>query len=108
METKILIPESDVRAALDAAVAILAQSSREHAEEIGGYVRKAFRPNPKLAPIGVAIMFHSGSHDLHQMMAKAIYPAVLATMVTNMVLIELRKLPGVDDIFQQFEASQPV
>lgn len=101
-----LIPESDVKAALRVAIGILAESSREHAREIGGYVREAFRPNPKLAPIGVAIMFHTGSSDLEKMMVKAIYPPVLATMVTNIVLMELRKLPGVDDIFKQFEASK--
>jgi hypothetical protein len=106
MRTETLIPESDVRAALDAAIAILAQTSKQHAEEIGGYVRKAFRPNPKLSPIGVAIMFHGGCHDLRQMMTQAIYPEVLTNMVSNMVLMELRKLPGVDDIFRQFEASR--
>lgn len=98
MRTETLIPESDVRAALDAAIAILAQTSQQHAEEIGGYVRKAFRPNPKLAPIGVAIMFYSGSADLEKMMVKAIYSPIMATLVNNMVLMELRKLPGVDDI----------
>jgi hypothetical protein len=100
------IPESDVRAALDAAIVILAQTSQEHAREIGGYIRKAFRPNPELVPIGVAIMFHQGSQELEGLMAKAIYPPVMANLANNMVLGELRKLPGVDEIFVRFEEQQ--
>ena len=97
-----LIPEADVYAALEAAIAILAQTSQEHAQEIGGYIRQSFRPNPELVPVGVAIMFHGGSQELERMMVKAIYPEILATMASNLVMSELRKLPGVDEIFQKF------
>jgi hypothetical protein len=100
------IPEADVRAALDDAIAVLAQTSQEHAVEIGGYIHKAFRPNPELVPIGVAIMFHTGSSDLRRLMAKAVYAEVMANLVINIVLAELRKLPGVDEVFVRFEQQE--
>lgn len=103
MDTKILIPETDVRAAFNAAIAVLAQTSAKHAEEIGRYIHAAFRPNPELVPIGVAMMFHQGTSELERLMAGAIYPSVMANLVNNAVLVELRKLPGVDEIFVRFE-----
>jgi hypothetical protein len=98
-----LIPDTDVTAALDAAIAILAQTSQTHADEIGRYVYKSFKPNAELAPIGVAIMFHQGCSDFEGMMSVAVYPGVLATMMCNLILSELRKLPGVDAVFTEFE-----
>lgn len=105
MTTETLIPEADIKAALDRAIATLAETSQEHAIEIGGYIHKAFRPNPRLLPIGVAIMFHGGSQELPGMMREAILPEALANIVSNLVLAELRKLPGVEDVFARFEAS---
>jgi hypothetical protein len=74
MIDKRTIPAADIKAALDAAIAVLAMTSREHAEEIGGYIRQAFRPNPELVPIGVAVMFHQGAAELTQKMLKVHYP----------------------------------
>ena len=106
MDTKTLIPEADVRVALDAAIASLSETSQDHGYEIGGYINKACRPNPELVPIGVAIMFHQGAGELDQLMAEAVYGEVMANMVNNIILAELRKLPGVDEIFVRFEAQQ--
>jgi len=97
---KTLIPGADVHAALDAAIATLAQTSQEHAAEIGVYVRAAFRPNPQLVPGGVAIMWAGGCAELEQKMAEAVYGPMMANLVNNLVLEELRKLPGVDDVFR--------
>lgn len=99
---KTLIPEADIMAALDAAIAILAETSQEHAQEIGRYIHQSFRPNPELVPLGVAMMFAQGSEELEQRMVEAIYPETLANTASNLVLEQLRKLPGVDDIFQRF------
>jgi hypothetical protein len=92
--------EEDVKAALDAAIAVLALTSMQHAQEIGGYIHKAFRPNPSLQPIGVAIMFHCGASDLEKKMEEVRYPPVMANLVNNIVLSELRKLPGVNEAFE--------
>ena len=99
------IPETDVKATLEAAIAFLAQTSQEHAEEIGRYVRASFRPNAELVPLGVAMMYYQGCSDLEQKMVEAIYPAMMATLVNNIVLVELRKLPGVDDVFKRAEEA---
>ena len=104
-DLKTRIPEADIGAALDAAIAVLAETSQEHAHEIGGYIRQAFRPNPELVPIGVAIMYHQGAQELEQLMLAAVYPEILATMASGLVLSELRKLPGVDEIFLRFAAQ---
>jgi hypothetical protein len=104
MSLGIPIPAADVIAALESAITVLAQTSQEHANEIGRYIRKAFEPNHELVPFGVAIMYHTGCSDLEQKMLEVSYPPMLATMVSNIVLAELRKLPGVDDVFQQADS----
>lgn len=104
MSEKVLVPDTDVLAALDRVIAMLAESSAQHAEEIGGYIKRHYRPNPKLLPTGVAIMAYTGSIEFRHTMMDAGYPEVMATMVSNMVLEELRKLPGVDDVMTRFEA----
>jgi len=99
---KTLIPEADIKAALDAAIAILAETSQEHAQEIGRYIHQSFRPNPELVPIGVAMMFHQGAPTLERTMQKAVWGEPMINISTNLVLEQLRKLPGVDDVFQRF------
>ena len=100
-----LILKADILAAFEAAIAILAATSQEHAEEIGGFIHEAFQPNEQLVPMGVLMMFFQGSQKMPGLFEKAVFMDISNT-ANNLVLEQLRKLPGVDEVYTQFEESQ--